>query len=83
MELGGNPVAGDIGVGGGTFAFPFVTIEDVVVIDEDTIGVLNDNNYPFSVGRHLGDSAAGVDPQPDDNEFILLDLPHTLGSYTG
>jgi glycerophosphoryl diester phosphodiesterase len=73
---------GDLGIGGETFAFPFVTIEDVVVIDDDTIGVLNDNNYPFSVGRHLGDPAAGVDPQPDDNEFIILDLKKKLGSHT-
>jgi glycerophosphoryl diester phosphodiesterase len=72
----GSPVEGDVGVGGGTFAFPFVTIEDVVVIDEDTIGVLNDNNYPFSVGRHVGTET--VDAQPDDNEFILLDLPEPL-----
>ncbi len=80
--LAGAGEPGDVGIGGGSFAFPFVTIENVVVVDEDTIGILNDNNYPFSVGRHLGDPAAGVDAQPDDNEFILLDLPSPLGSYT-
>ena len=81
-EIGGNPVPGDVGVGGGDFAFPFVTIEDVVVLGDNRIGVLNDNNYPFSVGRHLGDPAAGVDPQPDDNEFIVIELPKELGTYT-
>jgi hypothetical protein len=46
---------GDVGLGQ-TFAMPFVTIEDVVVFDDRTIGVLNDNNFPFSVGRHVGSS---------------------------
>ncbi|PAM66076.1 hypothetical protein CEK00_21240, partial [Stenotrophomonas maltophilia] len=54
------------------FAMPFNTIEDVVVMDENTLGVLDDNNFPFSVGRHLGSK------QPDDNEFILIKLPKPL-----
>lgn len=62
-------VPGDIGTGD-PFAFPFTTIEDVVIIDERTIGVLNDNNYPFSTGRRAD--------QPDNNEFILLDLGERL-----
>lgn len=62
---------GDVGTGF-DFAFPFVTIEDVVVLDSKTIGVLNDNNYPFSVGRHTGTG------QPDDNEFILIKLEQAL-----
>jgi len=33
------------------FRFPFVTIEDVLVVDENTILVANDNNYPGSGGR--------------------------------
>jgi glycerophosphoryl diester phosphodiesterase len=64
---------GDVGVGA-TFAMPFVTIESVIVLSPDTIGVLNDNNYPFSVGRHVGTGA------PDDNEFIILRLARALGS---
>ena len=63
---------GDVGLGE-TFAFPFVTIESVVVLDEKRIGVLNDNNFPFSVGRHVGDTL------PDDNEFILIQLDTPLG----
>jgi glycerophosphoryl diester phosphodiesterase len=58
---------GDVGIGE-RFAFPFETIEDVVVLDRKHIGVLNDNNYPFSVGRHVGSG------QPDDTEFIILKL---------
>ena len=63
---------GDIGIGR-NFAFPFVTIESVVVLNPFLIGVLNDNNYPFSVGRHIG---TGL---PDDNEFILIWLDEPLG----
>ncbi|MEM6400187.1 MAG: esterase-like activity of phytase family protein, partial [Cyanobacteria bacterium P01_D01_bin.116] len=52
-----------------TFTFPFVTIEDVLVIDENTILVANDNNYPFSTGRDGG---------IDNNEVILLELEKSL-----
>ncbi|MBP0001858.1 MAG: esterase-like activity of phytase family protein [Cyanobacteria bacterium SID2] len=52
-----------------SFDFPFVTIEDVLVIDEKTILVANDNNYPFSVGRP---------PEIDNNEVILLELDTSL-----
>jgi glycerophosphoryl diester phosphodiesterase len=55
---------GDVGIGD-SFGFPFVTIEGVVVLGNNQLGVLNDNNYPFSVGRHGG--------QPDYNEFIILE----------
>ncbi len=62
---------GDVGIGE-RFAFPFVTIEDVVMLDGHRVVVLNDNNYPFSVGRHVGSK------QPDDNEFIVITLPEKL-----
>jgi hypothetical protein len=62
------PTNVDVGLGS-TFSFPFTTIEDVVIIDANTIGVLNDNNFPFSKGRHLGTVGAA-----DDNEFIILRL---------
>ena len=52
-----------------TYSMPFVTIEDVLVVDEDTILVANDNNYPFSMGRE--DSI-------DNNEMVLIDLEETL-----
>jgi glycerophosphoryl diester phosphodiesterase len=58
---------GDVGLGN-PFSFPFVTIEDIVIESNREVTVLNDNNYPFSVGRHFG---AG---QPDDNELIRLRL---------
>lgn len=63
---------GDVGIGS-NFAFPFVTIESVVVLNPYLIGIVNDNNYPFSVGRHVGSG------NPDDNEFILVWLKEALG----
>jgi glycerophosphoryl diester phosphodiesterase len=62
---------GDVGIGK-DFAFPFTTIEDVLFFDSKTIGVLNDNNFPFSLGRHLGTG------NPDDNEFIIIKLDQPL-----
>ncbi len=59
-----------------TFTFPFETIENVLVIDEKTILVANDNNYPFSVGRP---------PDIDNNEILVLQLdePLNLDSRVG
>jgi hypothetical protein len=54
----------------GTFRFPFQTIEAVVPLSQRELGVLNDNNYPFSAGRTPG--------QPDPNEFILITLDRPL-----
>jgi len=69
ISLPGAP--GDVGLGD-PFSFPFTTIEDLLVLGPNRIGVLNDNNFPFSIGRHVGSG------QPDDNEFILIDLDETL-----
>jgi hypothetical protein len=54
----------------GVFSFPFVTIEDVLVLDATTILVANDNNYPGTGGR-------GEDVK-DNNEFIWLKLATPL-----
>lgn len=53
-----------------TFTFPFVTIENVLVIDENTIVVANDNNYPATGGRS--------DTESDHNEIIVLKLDQPL-----
>lgn len=63
-NLGGN------GTTDGVFTFPFVTIESVLPVDEKTLLVMNDNNYPFSKGRSPG--------QSDNNEFILVQLDQPL-----
>ncbi len=61
----------------GKFTFPYVTIENVIVLDADTILVANDNNYPATGGR-----GATV---KDVNEFLWLklDQPLTLGAGVG
>lgn len=51
------------------FRFPFQTIEDVLVINANTLLVANDNNYPFSIARP---------PGIDNTEIILLKLPRSL-----
>jgi glycerophosphoryl diester phosphodiesterase len=57
------------GDGEEVFRFPFTTIEDVLVLDDDRILVANDNNYPFSVGRP---------PSIDNDEIIVLKLSKEL-----
>jgi hypothetical protein len=52
------------------FTFPFFTIENVAMVDADHIIVGNDNNLPFSAGRHFF--------QADANELILLRVPELL-----
>ncbi len=61
---------------GGTttrFRFPFQTIESVIPLGPNELGVLNDNNYPFSTGR--------APDRPDPNEFILIRLNRPLDQY--
>ena len=62
--LGGN------GTQGGVFTFPFQTIESVLPVDNQTLLITNDNNYPFSSGRTPGVA--------DNNEFILVRLDQPL-----
>ncbi|WP_141310119.1 esterase-like activity of phytase family protein [Streptomyces spinoverrucosus] len=65
-------IANPKGIGGfgETFRFPFTTIEDVVLLDDRTLAVLNDNNFPFSSGRTPG--------KADNNEFITIRLTDRL-----
>lgn len=55
---------------GETFAFPYFTIEDVEIVDRDTIAVMNDNNFPAAGGR-------GADV-PDANEYLEITLDRPL-----
>jgi hypothetical protein len=59
-----------VGGFGDTFTFPFTTIEDVLILDDRTLAVLNDNNFPFSSGRTAGAA--------DNNEFITIRLGDRL-----
>ncbi len=51
------------------YRFPYVTPESLLVIDNQTLLLVNDNNFPMSTGRRPSKT-------PDDNEFIRLRL-HT------
>ena len=55
------------------FRFPFQTIESVIPLGPNELGVLNDNNYPFSTGR--------APDRPDANEFIVIRLNRPLNQY--
>ncbi|MET0535689.1 MAG: esterase-like activity of phytase family protein [Steroidobacter sp.] len=54
------------------FTFPFTTIEDVLVLDNNRLLVIDDNNYPGSAGREFG--------VPDNNEFIVVHTAPLLDS---
>ena len=69
--IAGKGDTGDIAMGS-PFGMPFNTIEDVLIVDANTLLVIDDNNFPFSVGRHKGSG------KPDDNEFVLIKLPEAL-----
>jgi hypothetical protein len=70
VNLMAVPDPQDIAGLGAFFTFPFVTIEDVEIVDRSTIAVLNDNNFPGGGGR----SATA----PDENELILVRLDREL-----
>ena len=55
------------------YRFPYVTPECLVVVDDNTLLLANDNNYPMSSGRRPSKT-------PDDNEFIWLRLNSPLSS---
>lgn len=58
------------GDGSTSFTFPYVTIEDVLVLSATELLVVNDNNYPGTGGR-----AAGVS---DHTEFLRITLDQPL-----
>lgn len=68
-KLYGQTRDGDIGTEK-IFAFPFETIEDVIIENSTTLTVLNDNNFPGSSGRNS--------KRADDNEIIQIKLPKAL-----
>jgi hypothetical protein len=55
---------------GQVFTFPFQTIESVIPLGSRRIGLLDDNNYPFSSARVPG--------EPDPNEFIVIRLDRPI-----
>lgn len=65
-----NSIGGE-GTKNGIFTFPFVTIEEVLPVDNQTLLIGNDNNYPFDNGR--------TPSKVEDNEFILVKVDQPLG----
>lgn len=61
-----NDLNGD---GSTTFTFPYVTIENMHVIDANTLLVVNDNNFPGGGGRTLAS---------DGTEFLKIHLDQAL-----
>lgn len=49
---------------GGSFRFPFWTIEGVAALPDGTVAILNDNNFPFGRARSA--------EEPDDTELIVV-----------
>jgi hypothetical protein len=57
------------GDGSQVFTFPYVTIENVLILDARTLLVVNDNNFPYGGGRALAS---------DNTEFLRIRLPVSL-----
>lgn len=57
------------GDGNTRFSFPYVTIEDVLVLDANTLVVINDNNFPYGGGRELAS---------DNTEFLKIHLANPI-----
>ena len=55
-----------LGDNSATFALPHLGPEGLTLVDDEHIAVVNDNNFPYSSGRTLG--------QPDHNEITLLNV---------
>lgn len=60
------------GDGSQLFTFPYVTIEDILIVDKNTILVMNDNNFPGGGGRSTA---------PDSTEFLLISLSQPIANY--
>jgi hypothetical protein len=57
------------GDGSLSFSFPYVTIENVLILGPRTLLVVNDNNFPYGGGRELAS---------DNTEFLRIRLPVPL-----
>jgi hypothetical protein len=78
VDLMAIPDPQKIGHDGDFFRFPFNTIESVHVVDNHTILVANDNNYPFSNGRARSTTNDRTTLGPDANEMILVEVAAAL-----
>ncbi len=80
LDLLAIPDPEGIGGDGDFFRLPFYTIESVHVVDDRTLLVASDNNFPFSSGRARGRVADRRGPlAADDTELVLVRLGTPLG----
>jgi hypothetical protein len=75
IDLLAVPDPAGVGGDGDFFRMPFYTIESVHMVDETTLLIASDNNFPFSHGRARSRSADRGGPLgADDTELILVRL---------
>jgi hypothetical protein len=75
VDLLAIPDPAKLGGDGDFFRLPFYTIESVYPVDERTLLIASDNNFPFSNGRARGRSADRAGPLvADDTEIIEVRL---------
>ena len=75
LDLLAIPDPTGVGGDGDFFRLPFYTIESVHMVDERTLLVASDNNFPFSNGRARSRSSDRRGPlAADDTELILVRL---------
>jgi hypothetical protein len=75
VDLMAVPDPAELGKDGPYFRFPYTTIESVYPINDHTLALVNDNNFPFSNGRSF---SKGGPLAADDNEFIVIGLDQRL-----
>jgi hypothetical protein len=75
LDLLALPDPGGVGGDGDFFRLPFYTLESVHVVDERTLLVASDNNFPFSNGRARSRSTDRRGPlAADATELVLVRL---------
>ena len=75
LDLLAIPDPSGVGAAGDPFRLPFYTIESVHVVDDGTVLVASDNNFPFSSGRARDRRPDRAGPlAADDTELILVRL---------
>ena len=73
LDLLAIPDPSGVGADGDFFRLPFYTIESVHMVDERTLLVASDNNFPFSSGRSRARGSGRSGPLvADDTDLILV-----------